>query len=181
MNHLKNYKKGFTLVETLVAVSILSLSIVAAFTAVQIGLQSSYVAKDQITAFYLVQEGMEAIRNVRDNNALRTLNGESVSWLEGLAASGSDPCYFGNTCTVDAPLKVLARCPGSFGSCPPLKRDPVSLLLGYTSNWTPTNFTREIQLQRISSNEVNITMSLSWVTRGVTKSFQVTESLFSRE
>ena len=49
----KRLTKGFTLVETLVAISVLSLSIAGAFTAVQGGIQSSTVAKDQITAFYL--------------------------------------------------------------------------------------------------------------------------------
>src|SRR4051812_46204680 len=104
------HKKGFTLVETLVAVSILSLSIGAAFAAVQSGLQASSGAKDQVTAFYLAQEGMEYIKNVRDNNALNAINGGSNTWLTGMAASSGDFCYFGKVCSIDSPLGTIANC-----------------------------------------------------------------------
>src|SRR5882724_6625079 len=64
---------GFTLVETMVAISILSLSILATFTAVQLGISKSLYAKDQITAFYLGQEAFEALQNVRDQNGLANI------------------------------------------------------------------------------------------------------------
>ena len=55
-------KQGFTLVESLVAISILSLSILATFTAVQGGLKSSNYVKDEIVAYYLTQEAIEYIK-----------------------------------------------------------------------------------------------------------------------
>src|SRR3989344_8733451 len=101
---LKN-SNGFTLVETLVAISILTLSIAGAFTAVQSGIQSSTFAKDQTTAFYLAQEGMEFIKNKRDENALNSINEQPnpvTNWLTGLSDDpDNDPCYFGSVCRVD--------------------------------------------------------------------------------
>src|SRR3989338_6292235 len=100
---------GFTLVETLVAISILSISITATFTAVQNGIQNSTIAKDQTTAFYLAQEAMEFIKNKRDENALNSISGGPNQWLTGMSNAGGDPCYFGGggtsqkTCRIDSP------------------------------------------------------------------------------
>ena len=177
-------QRGFTLIETLVAISILSLSIAATFSAVQNGIKSSTVAKDQITAFYLAQEGMEFIKNIRDENALHTLNGTNTNWLTNLAINpdgSSGPCDFGKTCMIDSPLKTVTTCSGGFGTCPNIKQDTVTGLYGYTASWPNTYFKREIQFTQISSNEINVAISISWTSRGGTKSFQATETLFNRQ
>ncbi len=176
---LKNH--GFTLVETLVAISILSLSIAATFTAVQNSIQESNIAKDETTAFYLAQEGMEFIKNLRDENALHSISGQSTNWLASLSSIPADPCYFGKTCVIDSPLKAASSCSGGFGSCPVINQDPATLLFGYTSSWTPTNFKREIQFQQISADEISVIISISWVNRGINRSFQANETLFNRQ
>ena len=50
-------KKGFTIIESLVAISILTLAITGATSAIQAGISSYTFSKDQIIAFYLAQEG----------------------------------------------------------------------------------------------------------------------------
>src|SRR3989338_5395469 len=94
---LKNFKnnKAFTLVETLVAIGILSLSITATFTAVQNGIQNSTIAKDQTAAFYLAQEAMEFIKNKRNENTLNSISGGANNWLTGMSNLTGDPCWFG--------------------------------------------------------------------------------------
>ncbi len=182
---------GFTLVETLVAISILSLSIVATFTAVQNGLQTSNLAKDQITAFYLAQEAMEYIKNIRDQNALKTIvNGTTTNWLSGLATPG-DPCDMaaGKTCTIDSPhippSLAVVSCDGGFGTCPVINQDSVSSLFGYNAGWTPTYFKREVQFASVPNTlpnvEVAVTIRISWTNHGRAQSFQVKESLFDRQ
>ncbi len=187
------FKKGFTLVETLVAISILSLSIAATFTAVQTGLQTSSTIKDQISAFYLAQEGMEYIKNVRDNNALNAISGGANTWLTGLSEVPGDFCYFGKVCQIDVPLATISNCGGGTSVpitnsppnlCPVLRQDNTgttpSLLLGYNNNWTTTRFKREIQFEQINLNEIRAVITISWSDRGATKSFQVSETLFKR-
>ncbi len=64
-------KNGFTLLETLVAVSLLMLSIVGPLTIAQKSVKTSTYTKNRTTAYYLAQDAMEFLRNVRDTNSLR--------------------------------------------------------------------------------------------------------------
>jgi prepilin-type N-terminal cleavage/methylation domain-containing protein len=178
---------GFTLVETLVAISILSLSIAATFTAVQNGLQNSTLAKDQTTAFYLAQEGMEFIKNKRDENALNSINEQpnpTTNWLTGLSDDPDDPCYFGKVCRVDvtvSPPNNVARCGDNFDDCAVLSQDPDTGLFGYSSG-SPTIFKRSIKFKEIVVNrEVEVTIQMSWTSRWGPKTFTITEILFNRQ
>ncbi len=64
--------KSFTLIETVVAVSILTVGTLGAFSLIQktIGLTSA--SSSQLTAAYLAQEEIEIVRNIRDSNWLNS-------------------------------------------------------------------------------------------------------------
>lgn len=184
-NFLKN-NHGFTLVETLVAVAILSLSLLAGFTAVQSSLQNSNLTEDQITAFFLTQESVEFIKNIRDENALRNLGGTPTTWLHLMSEVNTDPCYFGNVCRIDVVAKTMVYCGTTAGSCPVLNQNttPSSstyLLYGYTNGWTPTRFKREIQFQSIQPDEVRVTTTVSWTKGNKNYTFQTSQLLFNHE
>ncbi len=70
---------GFTLIETLVAISILMIAVVGPMVFVSNGIKASYYARDQITAFYLAQDAVEALRFIRDNDRISLVNG-SQDW-----------------------------------------------------------------------------------------------------
>lgn len=170
------------MVETLVAIGILSISILATYTAVQSSLQKSTIAKDEIIAFYLAQEAMEYVKNVRDENALDSLDGSTVDWLRGLSAQASDACYFGKTCTIDSANDAVANCASGAGTCPYLRQDATSGLVGYTAGWTQMPFRREVQIQSVvAGEEVRVIVTISWTSRGATRSFQVNEIIFNRQ
>ena len=63
-------KNGFTLVETLVAITVLLMVIIGPMTIAQKGIQQAYFATEQATAVFLAQEAIEAVRELRDNVAL---------------------------------------------------------------------------------------------------------------
>lgn len=178
--------KGFTLIETLVAITILTFSIVATFTASQSGLSSSIESKNQVIGYYLAQEGVEYIRNMRDTNALAGNN-----WLFGIAMSG-DPCDLtgtGKSCELDIVTNKIDSCPTGPGSCINLVQDqttgsPTYGMYGtkfrHSSGWAATNFKREIQVQNVATDEILVTVTVTW-SKGSqpVQKFEVRESLFN--
>lgn len=63
-------KKGFTIIETLVATAILMIAITGPLTISQKGLGAAVYARDQLVATYLAQDAMEYVHYLRDKNIL---------------------------------------------------------------------------------------------------------------
>lgn len=169
-NKLK-LNSGFTLVETLIAISILVMAVTGAFAAAHNGITSSMYSKDQIIAFYLAQEGVEHIRNLRDRNALEA---PPDPWLEGIAMSG-DPCELGSPCRVDAVNNTIVDCGAS---CPPLRINTANGFYGYDSG-TDTQYTRTIILTAVNNNEVVINSTVTWARGLIDREFTATEHIFN--
>lgn len=156
---------GFTVLESIVAIAILSLSIVGAFSAVQQSIYQTTISKNEIKAIYLIQEAFEYLRNVRDENGItnfrNTVNfGTSQHWLTGLAEEATDPCYYGNYCMVDVPNDSVDACSPTLG-CDFLKEDPLTNLFGYNTGNT-TIFKREILFQKVSDYEIAVVVYVRW-------------------
>jgi len=168
-NH-KSQNHGFSLVETLVAVGILAVAVIGALSAASSGISSSIFSKDQVIAFYLAQEAVEEIRNIRDENAL---NGQP--WLTGITGNSADPCYFGNKCYVDTlDAAPLVRCSGN---CPVMKQDSVTGFYGYDLTWEDTLFTRTVELTSINSHEISILVTVDWSKGVIDRQFRVRENI----
>ena len=68
MKKLFNNKKGFTLIEVLIACSIMSLITISVMSAATKGIQLSNRALKQVQANLLLEEGAEAVKSIRDDN-----------------------------------------------------------------------------------------------------------------
>ncbi len=162
-------KRGFTLVETLVAITVLLLSISAPLTIAAKALFAAYYSRDQITAYYLAEEAIEYVKNARDTTFLNDVLNDEVpvvgnqNWLLGL-----EDCIEGGVdfqgCIVDATLSfdpyiandAIRSCTeGSLSECPPLRHCVTSAgaldsgLWGYDSilcstEAETTKFTRKV-------------------------------------
>ena len=160
--------KGFTIIESLVAIAILIVVITGTLSAIQTSLSSYIFSKDQVIAFYLAQEGFEQIRNIRDENGL-----QSLPWLTGLG-----PCLGGNACRVDAVADTLTGC-GAPGSCPVLRQDATSGFFGYTPAWSATIFRREIMLTQINADDISVVVTVDWSKGIVNRQFRARENLLN--
>ena len=62
-------QSGFTLIETVVAISILMLGVLGPMALAQRNVKASREASDRLVASFLAQEGIEVVRNVIANNS----------------------------------------------------------------------------------------------------------------
>jgi hypothetical protein len=154
-------------------------------------LASAYYARDEVTAFYLAQEGLEVVRNLRDNNILQNAQGGvSVNLL--------------NNIPINTPFRVDARISYTSATTPPLcsadpggnclslqtdsNVNPSTGLYGYTGGWAPTPFTRSMiacyvqpggACNTIVSDEVKITATVSWKTGSIqSRSVAISQNLY---
>src|SRR3989338_10456135 len=82
-------EKGFTLIEVIVAVFVLTIGVVGVFALVNQTMAASSILTSRLIAAYLAQEGIEIARNIRDGNFLEA--GEpDWEWADGLPTSPKD-------------------------------------------------------------------------------------------
>ena len=92
MLKLRTNRKGFTLTEVMIGIAILTIAIVSA-SSLLVGLvNGNKVNLSTLQAYYLAQEGIEGVRNIRDSNWLHNLDwlGEDsiALWGEALEVDG---------------------------------------------------------------------------------------------
>ena len=173
-------KKGFTLIETLVAVALLSIAIVAPMTLTVQSLGTAYYARDQITAFYLAQEAIEALRSIRDGQILQiaqSASGASINIFGPLEEKGlTDGAPFRIDARLNNPASAIVSCDGT---CPPLQTD--GTLYGYDFDWEDTHFTRTVRANFIGrgQDEIRVSVTVEWQTAGIQKrTFSISENLY---
>ena len=159
---------GFTLVETLVSVLLLTMTIVLPYYAIQRSLTATYTARDDLIASALAQEALEFVRSTRDNNFLA--GRPSSDWLYGLdGGSGEFNCITPNRCTVDPTRDTfnqsVIQCASNNCSYLPVYLSATGLYTHVVTG-VRTRYTRDIQITVISANEVRVTATVKWFYRG---------------
>jgi prepilin-type N-terminal cleavage/methylation domain-containing protein len=174
-NKLKQKNKGFTLVETLVAISIFSMSILGILSVLATGITDTTYAKDKIVAGYLAQEGIEYIRNIRDTEMLYDGAGQQDGWNRfntklTTASCQTTGCYIDNSTTPN-PITAIPILACTNGICPTLLYDtPTSLHSSSTGkyNYIPSSttvnspFIRQIKIKILNNDETEIFSTVSW-------------------
>lgn len=92
MNKKNKFNKGFTLLETIVALGILAIGITGMFFILQDIENNFSYAKGYITAAYLNQEAVEFVRNIKDSNVYEPQDGEEYD--AGILDGEYGPLYF---------------------------------------------------------------------------------------
>ena len=90
VSYSKFYERGFTIVESLVAIAVFTVGISAAIFVIQQSFTVGSRVKNKIIAAHLAQEGIEVIRNIRDRN-----------WMQGKVYNVDAACFSNNNCWIN--------------------------------------------------------------------------------
>lgn len=145
-------KRGFTIIETLVAVTILMISIVGPLTIAQKSLMASIYARDQVTASFLAQDIIEKIKNDKSNALL--LNTAFVTWVNN----------YQNPCGQNSSIGILR-----------VQNDGT---LSTSGTNTPSKFSCTVTLTSVTATEVKVVVNVSWTTGTLQNSVVLQDNLF---
>lgn len=173
-----NTTSGFTLIETLVAIAILTIAIVGPYSIANTAIVTSRTSQNEMVASYLAQEGIEFVHAVRDDNFLARLVGVDSGrwWMLGL-----DACLWGAECTVDPTSGQINQCPwnGDGYTCPPLFLSENGLYnQQYEGQETP--FTRSVRItdRWWDTAQMTVSVTVSWEEREGPRSYTLEENLY---
>ena len=149
--------KGITLIETVVAVTILVAAITGPMTLASQSLKASRDARNELIATHLAEEGIEILHSVRDNNSASDVTTSRTAWVNTLYTACAKGCGVDPT-DHSTPVwgpNALIGCPA--GDCSAVKNMYLNSATGLykqasnppPSPWGITPFTRVITLQGI--------------------------------
>lgn len=180
-------QKGFTLIETLVAILILSMTVGALLTLAAGGFYSVRYGRNQIIANNLLQESLEYVRNSRDTLFLQ--GGDWQAWLQTLSVDSqgqqvaiggggaSTGCFGASGCYVD-PYTATAPIKACSGACPAVSYYADQSFYGYNGTYpfsgnetVTTSYVRTITVKKslLDPDQVVVTGVISWLDGQSTK------------
>ena len=147
--------RGFSLLETLVALAILNAAILGPITLASNSIRSASLSHNITTASFLAEEAAEFIRAKREKNIYS--GGDWLASLGGCAVAS--PCRV--SMTADGEISVVS----CGGSCAPLNYDSSAGLYWYESG-SASIFTRIFTIEETKENkEAKILVTVSWKER----------------
>ena len=149
------FTTGFTLVETLVAISIFSFALVFLLSSVGGGLNNLNSVKNRLTGSYLAEEGIELVRAIRDNDVIAT-----NAWHAGfLSHPNLVSCSSAiNGCNIEPSTLEIFPCSSAQGCVVRYNQNA-----GYYGTGSSSSiFSRKITIEEISPTEVRVTSVVSW-------------------
>jgi prepilin-type N-terminal cleavage/methylation domain-containing protein len=178
-------QRGFSILETLVAIAILLIATTGPMVFAQQSLRAARLSRDQVTAFYLAQDAIEFVKHIRDENSLV---GSRADWLAGL-----EECYSVETdpqdgCQVSVPewsagdtAEAVTAC-GITGDC--LLRECGDMFgiydTGCTEDLVDSRFSRRVKIMTpegtdpvAETEEALVEVVVSWEAPGLSGDRQV--------
>src|SRR3989344_75323 len=141
--------KGFTLLETIIAISVLTIVILGPLAVATSILSNSSVSSNQVIAYNLAEEAMEFVINERDSNVF-----EGNNWDNGFG-----PCAGANGCRIDVTTQDIQGCGAN---CEKIHLNTTSGLYSHITSDPVTVFERKIFIQGGGGDEKRVRVILSW-------------------
>ncbi|HUY05376.1 MAG TPA: prepilin-type N-terminal cleavage/methylation domain-containing protein [Candidatus Paceibacterota bacterium] len=188
----KRAVRGFTLIEAMIAITILTFAVAGPLSAASHALVATEVARDQLTASYLAQEGIEYLRAMRDDAYLAGYpsGSSAAAWtnfVSGSSAASITQCR-ATTCTLD-PSRLMGTGSGlsleqcslsgtPYAACAPLYiSNNIYTEQSGLAGAVKTAFTRTVQATDISGTDEEIVSTVSWSFHGTPYAVTVTDHL----
>lgn len=156
---VKQNQGGFTLVEALVSLFVLTIGIVPILA---VGFSSRHFAEiveHNLVAINLAQEGVEIVRGIRDSNWVA-----GAPFDTGLAGDDYEATWDSTALTTAYAGRFLNLSPGG--------------LYSYGAG-TPTILQRQISITKVSPAELKVIVNVFWKERGVSKALELEDHLFN--
>lgn len=152
--------RGFTLLETIVALTVITAAMAGPISLATRGILSAKFAKNRLVAANLAQEGLELVRKLRDDNILA-----KRAWDFGIGVG-------------DWQSEVRGPPALSVYSGAVLLRDVTSGVYNYLSG-TDTLFRRRITITKPVANQMAVVSEVSWTEGGIARTMILQEILYN--
>lgn len=159
----KQKQQGFTLIEVLLALSIILIGLVGIFRVEVYALDAARVANEKFRATFLAQEGIEIVKSIRDTNWLN-----ERSWDAGLGVTANSNVEYDSTALNDVADNLYLN-----GS---------NIYTHNAVGATPTIFSRHIEIAYPADGDGVVYMQVKcvvdFVLKGKTHTVSVEEHLY---
>ena len=157
------------MLEVMIAISVLTVAVGGTYALIQQTLRAASLANSKLIAAHLAQEGVETVRNLRDNNWLNQRINPGLSWKAGLGAGEYEMDYN------DVALASFV------GEGRYLYIDGADGFYTYLDSPGPgdtqTKFKRKITVAEVGDDEIDVTVTVFWQERGGEYETEVIENL----
>lgn len=155
--------KGFTLIELVIAIFILAVAIIGVYNAFSTVVVLTTGASSRFTAAYLAQEGIEIVRNMRDNNWLKMGEYPETTWTDGLLG-------WENGCEADYKTGTLSDARGGLtdfggdGNYLNIKDNDGFYSYDSTGSFSATKFKRKITItpDPVDTDVLKVSVLVTW-------------------
>lgn len=173
----KNIMKGFTLLEVIIAITIIVVALVALLTLVVFTISSSSISASRLLAANLAQEGMELVRGIRDTNWLQPPD----AWDYKISGTSGTPGEQAGTIDYDDidQLTQYFSLPVDVETCG--SNCQLYFQNGFYSHnpaGNPVPFYRLIRLYRPSAEQIEVVSQVKWIERGRSHTLETTSYLY---
>ncbi|KKU81658.1 MAG: hypothetical protein UY07_C0012G0017 [Parcubacteria group bacterium GW2011_GWA1_47_8] len=195
------HARGFTLIEVLVAITILLIAVVGPISLIGGSLAQIRIARQNAVAVNLAQEGIEAVRQLRDSNMVYFWNGgpcggnPNTKWRR--CPNDLDPTNNYYIVTMSTPSSLVTNIGCSSTSSASCLNRQIVCQNNFTKVFVQRNanspscasvsgvktpFWRRVEIQNVSgggNREIRVTSTVTWKPPGsAQKTVTITESLF---